>query len=149
MGTYMAKVGNRASDCLARITRHLIWLRADQRGNVAMMMGLLMVPVIGAMGVGFEVSNWYLTKRAMQNAADAAVIAAADNGGSNYDVEAKAVAVQYGFVNGSNKVTVTVSNTAVCPDPADVADGNTCYSVTITKCVPLYLSKVVGFKGDC
>ena len=101
------------------------------------------------MGVGFEVSNWYLTKRAMQNAADAAVIAAADNGGSNYDVEAKAVAAQYGFVNGSAKVTVTVSNKAVCPYTADVADGNTCYSVTITKCVPLYLSKVVGYKGDC
>ena len=66
----MAKVGNRALVCLAAITRHLIWLPADQRGNVAIMMGLLMVPVIGAMGVGFEVSNWYLTKRAMQNAAD-------------------------------------------------------------------------------
>jgi Flp pilus assembly protein TadG len=139
----MAKVGNWASVCLATMTRHWIRLRADHRGSVAVMMGGLMVPMVGAMGLGFEVSNWYMTKRAMQNAADAAVIAASTNGGSNYDVEAKAVAAQYGFDNGSNNVTVTASNTATCP-----AGGNTCYSVIITSLVPLYLSQVVGYLGD-
>jgi hypothetical protein len=79
----------------------------------------------------------------MQNAADAAAVAAATNGGSNYDIEAKAVAAQYGYVSGSDNVSVTVSNTAACP-----AGGNTCYSVTITRLVPLFLSQVIGFKGD-
>ena len=74
-------------------------------------MGLLLVPLVGALGVGFEVSNWYLTLRGMQNAADAAVIAAATNGGSNYDVEANAVAAGYGFVNGTNSISIAVSNT--------------------------------------
>jgi hypothetical protein len=107
------------------------------------MAGLLMVPLIGSMAVGFEITNWYLTKRAMQNAADAAVLAAATNGGLNYATEAKAVTAQYGFVDGSNNVTVTASNSAACP-----GGGNTCYSVTITDILPLYLSQVVGFSGD-
>jgi hypothetical protein len=79
----------------------------------------------------------------MQNAADAAALAAATNGGSNYDVEAKAVAAQYGFVNGTNNISIAVSNTAACP-----AGGNNCYSVTISGFTPLLLSQVVGFRGD-
>jgi Flp pilus assembly protein TadG len=125
---------------LLGIVRHLDKLRADRRG---IMMGFFLVPVIGALGVGFEISNWYLTTRGMQNAADASAIAAATNGGSNYDVEAKAVAAQYGLLDGSNNVTVTVSNAATCP-----AGGNTCYSVTISGLVPLFVSQVVGYKGD-
>lgn len=118
-------------------------LRTDQRGSIAATMGFLMVPLVGMLGVGFEISNWYLTTRAMQNAADAAAVAAATNGGSNYDIEAKAVAAQYGYINGSDNVSVTVSNTAACP-----SGGTNCYSVTITHLVPLFLSQVVGFKGD-
>jgi Flp pilus assembly protein TadG len=118
-------------------------LRTDRRGSVSALMGFLLVPLVGVLGLGFEVSNWYLAKRAMQNAADAAAVAAATNDGSNYDVEAKAVAAQYGYVNGTNNVSVIASNTTACP-----GGGNSCYSVTITSIVPLYLSEVVGFKGD-
>jgi Flp pilus assembly protein TadG len=139
----MPRFGNAVSGLFATIRKQSIRLRADRRGNVSVLAGFLMVPLVGSMGLGLEVSNWYLTKRAMQNAADAAVIAAASNGSSNYDVEAKAVAAQYGFVNGSNNITVTASNSATCP-----AGGNTCYSVTITTLVPLFLSPVVGYTGD-
>lgn len=139
----MTKIPNWALEFLATATRDLARLCADTRGNVAIMMGLLMVPMVGAMGLGFEVSNWYMTKRFMQNAADAAAIAAASNASSNYDVEGKAVAALYGFVDGQKNVTVTASNTATCP-----AGGNTCYSVTITSLDPLSLSQVVGFNGD-
>ena len=126
-----------------KIAARVRLLRTDQRGNIAVMMAFLLPVLIGGLGVGFEVSNWYLQTRAMQNAADSAVIAAATNNGSNYDVEAKAVAAQYGFVDGTNNVTVTASNTATCP-----AGGNTCYSVTITGKVPLFVSQVVGYAGD-
>jgi hypothetical protein len=122
---------------------HVRRLRADERGSVAIIMGVLIIPLVGTLALGFEVSNWYLTTRGMQNASDAAVIAAATNGGSNYDVEARAVAATYGFVDGTNTVSVAVSNTAACP-----GGGNTCYSVTISGYVPLLLSQVVGFKGD-
>jgi Flp pilus assembly protein TadG len=128
---------------ISSILSELRRLRADKRGTVSVMVGLLSIPLVGALGIGFEVSNWYMTTRGMQNAADAAVIAAATNGGSNYDVEAKAVAAQYGFVDGTNGVSIAVSNTAACP-----GGGTSCYSVTITGFVPLYLSQIVGFSGD-
>jgi hypothetical protein len=71
------------------------------------------------------------------------VLAAATNNGANYDVEAKAVAAQYGFVDGANNVTVTASNTATCP-----SGGSNCYGVTITGYVPLLVSQVAGYTGD-
>lgn len=122
---------------------HIRRLRSDARGAVNVMMGILLVPLIGALGIGFEVSNWSMLTRGMQNAADAAALAAATNNGSNYDVEAKAVAARYGFVDGAGNISVTVSNTAACP-----GGGNNCYSATISGYVPLYLSQIVGYGGD-
>src|SRR5258705_5353753 len=101
------------------LSKHLHRLREDQRGTVSM------------------------NGRGMKNAADAAALAAATNGGANYDVEAKAVAAQYGFVDGANTITVAASNTATCP-----GGGNTCYGVTISGAVPLLVSQVVGYLGD-
>jgi Flp pilus assembly protein TadG len=127
-----------------KTTARVRLLRADQRGTVIVMMGLLFPILIGGLGLGFEVSNWYLQTRAMQNAADSAALAAAANASANYAVEAKAVAAQYyGFVDGTNNVTVKPLNNVTCPDGS-----NTCYSVTITSMVPLYLSQVVGYSGD-
>jgi hypothetical protein len=125
------------------LSKQLHRLRADEGGAVSVMMGFLLIPLVGALGIGFEVSNWYMTARNMQNAADAAAMAAATNAGSNYDVEARAVAAQYGFVNGTNNISIALSNTAACP-----SGGNTCYSVTISGSVPLLLSQVVGYAGD-
>ncbi|WP_050422905.1 pilus assembly protein TadG-related protein [Bradyrhizobium tropiciagri] len=125
------------------IFNHMRRLHSDERGAVNVVMGLLLIPLLGALGIGFEISNWFLTARGMQNAADSAVLAAATNGGSNYDVEAKAVAARYGFVSGVNNISIAVSNTAACP-----GSGNNCYSVTISGLLPLYLSQVVGYRGD-
>jgi Putative Flp pilus-assembly TadE/G-like len=133
----------RASVIFLSIADHVGRLRADERGAVSVIMGVLMVPLVGALAIGFEVSNWYMTMRGMQNAADAATIAAATNGGSNYDVEAKAVAARYGYVDGTNTISITASNSAACP-----GGGNNCYSVTISSLVPLLLSRVLGFKGN-
>lgn len=108
-----------------------------------MIVGFALPVFLGALSLGFELGQWYLTRQAMQNAADSAAVAAASNGGANYDVEAKAVAATYGFVHGTDDVTVTASNTAACP-----AGGNTCYSVSISKNTPLYLSRMVGFQGS-
>lgn len=68
----------------------------DQRGTIAVMMAFLFPILIAGFGLGFEITNWYFKTRAMQNAADAAAIAAAANGSANYNVEAAAVAAQYG-----------------------------------------------------
>src|SRR5258708_32073990 len=115
----------------------------ERRGTVAIMFAFLTPVLMGSLALGFETSNWYVTKRNEQNAADAAAIAAATNGSANYAAEAKAVTANYGFADGVDNVTVTASNSATCP-----SGGNTCYSVTITKTVPLYLSRVVGYSGN-
>lgn len=115
----------------------------DRRGSTAILFGLSMPMLIGGLGIGFEVSNWYMVQRAMQNAADAAVLAAASNAGTNYDVEGKAVAAQNGFTHGVGNVGVTVLRNVACP-----SGGTTCYSATITNSVPLYLSTVVGYAGN-
>jgi hypothetical protein len=83
---------------------------------------------------------WYRSNRAMQNAADAAVIAAALNGTGSFGAEAKAVAAQYGFVDGANGITVTASNNQPCPGGA-----TDCYQVTIAQATAqVFFSPVIG-----
>jgi Flp pilus assembly protein TadG len=115
---------------------------ANQSGATMILVALSLPVLVGAMGLSAEVSYWYLRQRAMQNAADAAVIAAATNGTSSYAAEAKAVAAQYGFQDGTGNVLVTVAN------PATAAGcTSNCYSVTISDKVPLFLAQVVGYVG--
>jgi len=128
------------------IATAVLRLRKDQRGGVAIVAGLLFPVLLAGLGLGFEISNWYLRSRAMQNAADAAVMAAASNGEDNFNVEATAVAAHYGFVDGASNVSVAASNNAPCPDGAEV--NSSCYSVSISSIVPLYLSQLLGFVGD-
>lgn len=118
-------------------------LAADERGNILAITAFALPALLAASGLAFEAADWYQTQRLMQNAADSAAIAAASNGTSSYAVEAKAVAAQYGFQDGVDGATVTISNSAACP-----SGGSNCYSATITKMVPLVLSPLVGFQGD-
>lgn len=118
-------------------------LIADRRGNVLAMSAFAMPALLATFGLAFESAHWYQTQRAMQNAADSAVIAAASNGTASYATEGRQVAAQYGFVNGTDGVTVTIANSVACP-----GGGSTCYSATITKPIPLVLGGLVGFTGD-
>ena len=131
---------------IKKIAHLLVQLRSNQHGTVAVMMALAFPMLIAAFGLAFEVTNWYLRSRSMQNAADAAVIAAATNDSANYNVEAAAVATQYGYTDGVNNVTVAASNTATCPTDPSITPP--CYSVTISSMVPIYLTEVVGYQGN-
>ena len=104
------------------------------------MVGLVAALVIAIVGLGVDVVGWYRTDRAMQNAADSAAVAAATNGTSTYQNEAKAVAAQYGYVDGSPGIHVTAVNGQTCPD------GETnCYKVTVAMdTAPQFFSQVVG-----
>lgn len=131
---------------VTKLAQAQINLRGDQSGTVAVMAAIAFPILLTTLGLGFEVSNWYLRARAMQNAADAAVIAAASDNGSNYSAEAAAVAAAYGFVDGSNNVAVATSNAATCPSEPNVSPP--CYSVTITSMLPLILTEVIGYAGN-
>jgi len=119
----------------------------DRRGNISTMVALLIIPLVGVMGVATESGNWFLIQRSMQNAADSAVIAAATNNnstGNSYQLEGKSVATQFGYTNGANSTTVTIVNNDNTV-PAKCAGA--CYAVTITRTVPVYLSRVVGWSA--
>ena len=51
-------------------------LRKDERGQVAIMFGLTIIPAILFIGGGIDFSNAYRDKQKLQSAADAAVLAA-------------------------------------------------------------------------
>ena len=121
----------------------------DRRGNIAAMMALLIVPLVGVMGVATEAGTWFVIQRSAQNAADSAAVAAATNGtgtsiaaNQTYVQEGQGVASNFGFVNGTNSTVVTVTY----PDNTVPAKCNSkCYAVTITRTVPVYLSRIVGW----
>ncbi len=118
-------------------------LISDRRGNVLTLAALAMPCLIAMLGLGIESASWHQTRRSAQNAADAAAVAAATNGTATYSAEALAVAAQYGYTNGTANTTITTSNAAACP-----AGGSNCYSVKITRVVPLSFSRIVGFTAD-
>ena len=115
----------------------------NEEGASIIFIALTMPAFLGAMGLAAEVAYWQLHHRAMQNAADAAAIAAATNNGSSYAIEAQAVTGQYGFTGGTGNLTVSVTN----PKTAAGCTTN-CYVVTISDQVPLLLSQVVGYQGS-
>ena len=128
-----------ARSCLKLFAR----LLENKRGNVAVMFALMSPILIGGLGLGMETAYWYADQRGMQNAADAAALAAAGDATANYASVASAVVGQYGYHDGAAGATVTSTNAAPCPN-----GGNNCYSVTITYKQQLYLEPVIGFTGD-
>jgi len=138
--------GGRVSSALHQVRAALqsaARLRSDKRGNVLVIFAVALPLMVGTLGLAVEGGSWYQTNRSLQNAADEAVVAAATNATSTYLTEAKAVTSQYGFTDGSGNVTVTASNAATCPGGA-----TPCYSVTVTKKLPLMLMQAVGFTGN-
>ena len=115
-----------------------VW--SDEGGAVSLIFALGATVLIAILGLGVDLGNWYRTDRELQDAADAAAIAAARNGTSSYASEAKAVTAQYVFVDGANGITVTPSNNQTCPN------GQTnCYLVTVALAsAPQFFSQLVG-----
>jgi hypothetical protein len=115
-------------------------LRQDESGVVAVVTALALTVLLGSAGLAVDLGMWYRDSRLLQNASDAAAIAAALNGSASYQTEAKAVARQYGFVDGVNGITVTALNNQTCP-----GGGTDCYRVTIAQASPpRFFSSVVG-----
>lgn len=113
-----------------RLRRSIRAFRADQSGGMALVFAVALTAIAGFIALGVEVTGWYKSQRAMQNASDAAAIAAAMNGGSSYADEGKAVAASYGFTDGANGVTVAVQDGQTCPDGS-----SSCYKAAITQTV--------------
>jgi len=90
-------------------------LIGDRGGATLITLALSLSVIAGFAGLGTEAANWYLTKRAMQGAADAAAstaaasLAAGAKASSTLITEAKSIAAAHNFTDGSNGTTVTVN----------------------------------------
>ena len=138
--------------------------RGDERGNIAAILAILIVPIVGAMALATETGGWYLHQHAEQRAADAAVLAAsiASEGGASASTQAATVATSYGYTDNGGDVRVqtftscpsgigvTVSCTAAgCPTGTSAISGNgNCVWVYIKRKIPIYLTRVAGYQGD-
>ena len=119
---------------------HLSRLRLDEGGGVALLAGLTLMLICGAVGLAIDIGVWYRTARAMQNAADAAAVAAArDSSSTAWKDTGKAVAARYGFVDRVDGIQVEVSRGS-CP-----SGGTNCFKATIRDdAAPQFFSKVLG-----
>jgi hypothetical protein len=114
-------------------------LGRDDGGAVALLAALTLTLICGVVGLAIDVSVWYRTTRAMQNAADAAAVAAARDGGTSFDGTGKAVAARYGFIDSVGGISVQITKNAPCP-----SGGNGCFQATIDDAAaPQFFSKVL------
>lgn len=112
----------------------------DRGGAVAIVAALALVMLCGVVGLAVDLGVWYQITRAMQNAADAAAVAAARDGAGTYISTGRAVAAKYGFVDGTNNVIVSIMNNATCPN-----GGPSCYKAVISQGTPpQFFSAVLG-----
>lgn len=94
--------------------RFLRMLWRDERGSVAIHIGIVMIVLIGMASLGIETGTLYLSQRGMQAAADAAAVSAAvaraTGRPSDFRTEAKAVASSFGYADGVDGTTITVNS---------------------------------------
>lgn len=104
-----------------------------------MFAGLTLMLICGAVGLAIDIGVWYRTARAMQNAADAAVVAAARDGtGGAWNGTGQAIAARYGFVDGADDIQVQITKDQICPNGA-----TNCFKATIEQAAPQFFSKVL------
>jgi uncharacterized membrane protein len=103
----------------------------------AVLIAVSLLTIVGFAALGTEVASWYLTKRTMQSAVDAAASAAAADLAANSSASstqlqsaAKAIAATFGFVNGTGGTDVSLQN----PPASGPYSGNSLYvQVNITQ----------------
>lgn len=106
------------------------WAKSE-RGNVAILFGLMLPLVVGGAAYGVETTYWYLTRLQLQNAADAAAMAGAMDKRSGYTTDtitasATKAATDNGFVNATPN-TITVNT-----PPTTGSSGNQAVEVILT-----------------
>ena len=90
--------------------------RAATRGQVLVIFALGLVALLGAAGIAFDAGRFLMERRSLQNAADAAALAAANSlirGGTidDADAEARAVLAQ-NLANGPNGIVAPLPPTS-------------------------------------
>ena len=106
---------------MTKFTRYIRRLTAklveNRDGAVSVIAAVSFTAMVGFVGLGTEASYWYVKKRNLQGAVDSAsfsAVAAMMNGetwaSGTPPAAARAIAAQYGLVNGAGGVSVAVNN---------------------------------------
>jgi len=119
-------------------------LRKNQKGSVAVMVGVMLPVLVGFLGLALDVGNLVIVRTQMQNAVDAAVCAGSlqlslpiPTGQAQATTEANAILTANNFLPAN--ATVTFTQDAV-KNPSNVPETN----CTLTINVPTYFMKVLG-----
>lgn len=104
----------------------------NERGSVIVMVVLMITALTSIVALAFDFGNWYSAKRKLQNAADSAVLAGAQDLPSTATAASTAVAYE-----NANDSDFAPSGTPTFPDSSTI-------DVTMTKTSPGYFSKLVG-----
>lgn len=122
----------------------LVRFGADRRGNVAMMFALCAVAMLGLVGVAIDFSRTMMARTSLQNALDAASLAAAElqsrGGASTADLEEIAAAMI--------AANLTSAVPHACAEPVltrNVAAGRV--SIAMTCDAPTTISALLGFSN--
>jgi hypothetical protein len=113
-----------------------------RRGQVLALVAIALVVLLGFVALAVDLGLIWGTKRKMQTAADAAVVAGAVAARNSENVTSAAdnVASLNGFTDGTNGVTITVTNPySGCGGAAN------CIKVKIAQDYPTYFLRVVGY----
>ena len=112
----------------------------DNGGAMAIMVALLIPVLIGMMGITVDVSLWYMSKRSLQNSADAAAVSGSleiANGNSpGAAIAAQADAIR----NGYDETDGSVMSINIPPVSGPSAGLSTSIEVIITRPMPVLFS---------
>lgn len=128
-----------------KTTRQTARLVHDERGNVAVMFALALVPMLGFVGAAVDYSRANAARSSMQVAIDSAALMVSKDLGANptlsaADVASKAVAYFNALYNNKNSGPVTVTATYT----TNTANGST-VTVTGSGSVTTDFMKMVGY----
>ena len=138
-----------------RVAVALRWFARKPRGQIFVIVSLALAALMGISALAVDVGDLWTTRRLMQNAADAAAMAGADEvaiDGSKSQVvaAAKAASAQNGFTDGSttlassSKVSVAVYDP---PQSGPYATNSNAVQVVVSQTQPTYFIRVLGWQN--
>jgi hypothetical protein len=129
----------------AAMLRRPLALVRDRDGGALAVTAVLLPTIIGFAGLGVDLTHWYSQRRAMQNMADGAAIAATHavmSGGTATDVQN--AAVEGAIRNGWNTADGYVLQSFAPPTAGLYPGLNRAAEVRITRNVPLFFLSAIG-----
>jgi hypothetical protein len=129
--------GRAAKQLFQELYNRLRAFRAEERGNVAVIFALAMLPVVTGVGAAIDYSRANATKEFVQSALDSALLAGAKDGSSSWTSLAANV-----LTSNLAAKTISVSSPSFSKD-----DVNLLYAGSVTASVPTSILGIIGINS--